>query len=61
MLTNFYRREDQRRKTTENEPSESLFVVNFDSYKVNERDIERAFEEFGKIQRVSSLNSYKHL
>jgi len=52
------RREDQRRKVTENEPSESLFVVNFDSYKTSDRDIEKAFERYGKIERVQKIGNY---
>ncbi|KAL6747989.1 hypothetical protein V8C86DRAFT_3147334 [Haematococcus lacustris] len=39
-------------------PSTTLFVVNFDLSRTRERDVERHFEQYGRIKRVEIKKSY---
>ncbi|KAK9787745.1 hypothetical protein WJX73_010631 [Symbiochloris irregularis] len=50
------RREDSRRKHTT--PTTTLFVVNFDVERTRERDLERHFEEYGRLKRVQIKRNY---
>ncbi|KAK9863604.1 hypothetical protein WJX84_000557 [Apatococcus fuscideae] len=50
------RREDLRRRQTK--PTTTLFVVNFDVENTTERDLERHFEQFGKLTRVQIKRNY---
>ena len=50
------RREDLRRRQTK--PTTTLFVVNFDVENTVERDLERHFEQFGKLTRVQIKRNY---
>jgi RNA recognition motif-containing protein len=48
--------EDTSRKLVP--PSTTIFVVNFDVRRVNERDIERHFEGYGRIMRCQIKRNY---
>eukprot|EP00871_Galdieria_phlegrea_P004141 jgi/Galph1/4728/GphlegSOOS_G3365.1 len=50
-------REEERKRRAERNPTESLFVTNFPSY-YRERDLEKIFEQFGKIVVVDIIRSY---
>lgn len=50
------RREDLRRR--QQMPTSTLFVVNFDVEKTRERDLERHFEEYGRLKRVQIKRNY---
>lgn len=45
------------RKATSN-PTTTLFIVNFDTHRVHSRDVERHFEEFGRLRRVEIKKNY---
>ena len=45
----------RRRQTV---PTSTLFVVNFDVERTTERDLEKVFEEFGKLKRVQIKRNY---
>jgi len=47
--------ESRRRATT---PSNTLFVVNFDSRTTRERDLEDHFEKYGRLLRVNIRRNY---
>ncbi|KAG2491881.1 hypothetical protein HYH03_009833 [Edaphochlamys debaryana] len=46
---------DRKRDTR---PSRTLFVVNFDTRRTNERDIERFFSRYGRLLRVQIKKNY---
>jgi hypothetical protein len=50
------RREDLRRRQMK--PTTTLFVVNFDVERTRERDLERHFEEYGRLKRVQIKRNY---
>ncbi|GJQ08486.1 hypothetical protein GpartN1_g277.t1 [Galdieria partita] len=50
-------REEERKRRAEQNPTESLFVTNFPSY-FRERDLERIFDQFGKVVNVEIIRSY---
>lgn len=50
------RREDGRRRNQL--PTTTLFVVNFDPVRTSERDLEKLFEEFGRLRRVQIKRNY---
>ncbi|GJD07687.1 Serine/arginine-rich splicing factor RS31A [Galdieria sulphuraria] len=50
-------REEERKRRAERNPTESLFVTNFPSY-FRERDLERIFDQFGKVVNVEIIRSY---
>lgn len=41
-----------RRSSANNRPSKTLFVINFDPYQTRTRDLERHFDQYGKIVSV---------
>jgi len=50
-------KEEERKRRAEQNPTESLFVTNFPSY-FRERDLERIFDQFGKVVNVEIIRSY---
>jgi len=52
------RREDDRRRQAQTEPSNTLFVVNFDPVQTRKRDIEKHFEQFGRLVRVEVKRNF---
>lgn len=47
------RRPDSSRKSSANsKPSKTLFVINFDPVNTRTRDIEKHFEQYGKVSNV---------
>eukprot|EP00727_Mastigamoeba_balamuthi_P004542 m51a1_g14086 hypothetical protein (301) ;mRNA; f:16159-18205 len=52
------KREDERRRMSESEPNETLFVANFDPVRTRESDLERVFEKHGRIIRVSIKKNF---
>eukprot|EP00249_Psilotum_nudum_P011858 c23428_g1_i1 orf=359-934(+) len=46
------RREDVRRSITEQRPTKTLFVVNFDPMLTRTQDLEKHFAPYGKLERV---------
>eukprot|EP00899_Mesostigma_viride_P024781 jgi/Mesvir1/5488/Mv15534-RA.1 len=51
-------REEERRQITRNNPTRTLFVVNFDPNVVAPRDIERHFEPYGRILRAQIRKNF---
>lgn len=45
-------------RKVETRPSDTLFVVNFDVQRVRERDVERFFDGFGRINRVEIRKNF---
>lgn len=52
------KREDDRRGVAQNNPCDTLFVVNFDPNRTRTRDLEKTFEPYGKIKRVEIKRNY---
>lgn len=50
------RREERRRK--DNQPTSTLFIVNFDTANTRERDLEKHFSPYGKLRRVQIKRNY---
>ncbi|XP_051123338.1 serine/arginine-rich splicing factor RS41-like isoform X2 [Andrographis paniculata] len=46
------RSDSSRRSTTNSRPSKTLFVINFDPINTRTRDIEKHFEQYGRISNV---------
>ncbi|XVF33125.1 hypothetical protein REPUB_Repub17cG0141200 [Reevesia pubescens] len=46
------RHRDGSRSTTNQKPTKTLFVINFDPIRTRERDIQRHFEPYGKVLHV---------
>jgi arginine/serine-rich splicing factor 4/5/6 len=40
------------------QPSKTLFVVNFDVQRVHERDLDRHFDYYGRINRIQIKKNY---
>lgn len=57
MPGNVVQEKEKNRKATSN-PTTTLFIVNFDVHRVRERDVERHFEEFGRLRRVEIKKNY---
>ncbi|GAQ92008.1 splicing factor [Klebsormidium nitens] len=51
-------REDARRDVVKTRPSKTLFVVNFDPIETTTRDIEKHFEEFGRLTRCQIRKNF---
>ncbi|GAX78203.1 hypothetical protein CEUSTIGMA_g5645.t1 [Chlamydomonas eustigma] len=51
-------KQSENDRKRELKPSTTLFVVNFDSQRVRERDLERYFEYYGRITRVEIKRNY---
>jgi len=51
-------KQSEKDRKRELKPSTTLFVVNFDSQRVRERDLERFFEYYGHITRVEIKRNY---
>jgi arginine/serine-rich splicing factor 4/5/6 len=45
------KREDDRKSHAQNNPCDTLFVVNFDTTRTRERDLEKLFDPYGKSRR----------
>lgn len=52
------RREETRRDEIRGRPSKTLFVVNFDPSRIDERDIERHFDVYGRVERVQIRKNF---
>lgn len=50
------RREQDRRKSTA--PSTTLFVVNFDVTRIQERDLADLFDRYGRLTRVQIKKNF---
>ncbi|KAJ4462034.1 putative RNA recognition motif domain [Paratrimastix pyriformis] len=46
------RREEMRNRSANTTPNETLFVVNFDSERMTEEQLQRLFEKYGRVTRV---------
>jgi arginine/serine-rich splicing factor 4/5/6 len=51
-------RQEKRRDAAASEPNKTLFVAGFHSRDTRTRDLEKAFEEFGRLKRCDLRGSF---